>query len=103
MEVDKQEQKNEMLKTCPHYDDGRCWYEATHVTKCNGECEFGCAVDIFTKAGYREEKEVVKEVLLKVQNYTLDDEVGMRYLLRKTAKEYGVELNGKSKGEDGKA
>lgn len=36
--------------------------------------------------------ETAKCILEKVYSYTLDDEVGMRYLLQKLAKEYGVTL-----------
>lgn len=42
--------------------------------------------------GYRKESDTVKEVLGKVLKFTLDDEVGMRYLIKNLAKEYGVEL-----------
>lgn len=42
--------------------------------------------------GYRKESDMVKEVLGKVLKFTLDDEVGMRYLIKNLAKEYGVEL-----------
>ena len=43
-------------------------------------------------AGYRKESDTVKEVLDKALKFTLDDEVGMRYLIKNLAKEYGVEL-----------
>lgn len=45
--------------------------------------------------GYRKESEVVKEVLEKVMTFAAEDEVGLKYLIRKTAKEYGVELSKK--------
>lgn len=38
-------------------------------------------------------KETVREILQKVRSYTLDKEVGMKYLLGKLEKEYGVENN----------
>lgn len=75
-------------------------------TSCKGsECE-NCAfvksveeaketcvcLKAFYNAGYRKESDTVKEVLGKVLKFTLDDEVGMRYLIKNLAKEYGVEL-----------
>jgi hypothetical protein len=39
------------------------------------------------------EKALAKEILEKVYDHTMDKEVGMRYILHKIAKEYGVELN----------
>ena len=44
---------------------------------------------------YRKESDVVKEVLEKVMSFTAEDEVGMKYLIRNLAREYGVELSGK--------
>ena len=38
------------------------------------------------------EKKTVKEILQKVKSYTLDKEVGLKYLLQRLAKEYSVEL-----------
>ena len=49
------------------------------------------------KKGYRKESDTVKEVLQKVLKFTLDDEVGMRYLVKNLAKEYGVELKQEKK------
>lgn len=46
----------------------------------------------FYSIGYRKESDTVKEVLQKVLKFTLDDEVGMRYLVKNLAKEYGVDL-----------
>ena len=46
----------------------------------------------FYSIGYRKESDTVKEVLQKVLKFTLDDEVGMKYLIKNLAKEYGVEL-----------
>ena len=37
-------------------------------------------------------QETVKEVLEKVLSFVAEDEVGMKWLIRKTAREYGVEL-----------
>jgi hypothetical protein len=36
-------------------------------------------------------KETAKEILEKVKSYTLDKEVGMRYLIQRLGEEYGVE------------
>lgn len=47
------------------------------------------------KENYRKESDVVKEVLEKVMSFTAEDEVGMKYLIRNLAREYGVELSGK--------
>ena len=47
---------------------------------------------LINKLGYRKKSDTVKEVLSKVLKFTLDDEVGMRYLIKNLAKEYGVEL-----------
>ena len=44
---------------------------------------------------YRKESEVVKEVLEKVMSFTAEDEVGLKWLIRNLAREYGVELSGK--------
>jgi hypothetical protein len=44
---------------------------------------------------YRKESEVVKEVLEKVMSFTAENEVGLKYLIRNLAREYGVELSGK--------
>lgn len=40
-------------------------------------------------------QETVKEVLEKVLSFVAENEVGMKWLIRKTAREYGVELAGK--------
>ena len=37
-------------------------------------------------------KDTAREILKKVKSYTLDKEVGMRYLLQRLAKEYGLEV-----------
>ena len=37
-------------------------------------------------------QKTVKEILQKVKSYTLDKEVGLKYLLQRLAKEYSVEL-----------
>lgn len=44
------------------------------------------------KMGYRKQDVIAEEILKKVYSYTLDDEIGMRWLLRELAKDYGVEL-----------
>ena len=51
----------------------------------------------FYRNGYRKESDTVKEVLQKVLKFTLDDEVGMRYLVKNLAREYGVELKQEKK------
>ena len=38
------------------------------------------------------EKDTATDILSKVKSYTLDKEVGMRYLIAKLCKEYGVEV-----------
>ena len=48
--------------------------------------------EALSKKGYRKESDTVKEILGKVLKFTLDDEVGMRYLIKNLAKEYGVKL-----------
>lgn len=37
-------------------------------------------------------KDTAKEILRKVKSYTLDKEVGMKYLLKRLGEEYGVEV-----------
>lgn len=37
-------------------------------------------------------EKVIKEALTEVLGYCADDEVGMKYLIKRTAKKYGVEL-----------
>ena len=37
-------------------------------------------------------EKVVKEALTEVLGYCADDEVGMKYLIKRTAKKYGVDL-----------
>ena len=94
--MDKQKQIEEMAKElCPHYDNGNCYYEVTEVYDCNCGCEFCWAVSQVLNAGYRKESDVVKEVLEKVMSFTAEDEVGMKYLIRNLAREYGVEISGK--------
>ena len=44
------------------------------------------------KKGYCKQEELIKAVLAKVLGFCADDEVGMKYLIKRTAKEYGVEL-----------
>lgn len=56
------------------------------------ESDIDVLVNSLIAKGYRKESDTVKEVLGKVLKFTLDDEVGMRYLLKNLAKEYGVEL-----------
>lgn len=46
---------------------------------------------------YRKESDVVKEVLEKVMSFTAEDELGLKYLIRRTAREYGVELKNEKK------
>ena len=44
----------EMAKEfCPHYADGKCYYETNEVSTCDCECEFCWAVSVLLKAGYR--------------------------------------------------
>lgn len=38
-------------------------------------------------------KDTAKEILQKVKSYTLDKEVGMKYLIDRLAKEYSVEVD----------
>lgn len=37
-------------------------------------------------------EKIVKEAVTKILGFCADDEVGMKYLIKRTAKEYGVEL-----------
>lgn len=60
------------------------------VDDCN-ECR---AIDLYN-AGYRKESDTVKEVLEKVLSFAAEDEVGLKWLIRRTAREYGVELSEK--------
>ena len=43
-------------------------------------------------ADYGKAQNGIKEALTKVLGFCADDEVGMKYLIKRTAKEYGVEL-----------
>ena len=40
------------------------------------------------------ERKTAEKILKKVYSFTLDDEIGMRYLLRMLAEDYGVKLGG---------
>jgi DNA repair photolyase len=52
--MNKQKQIEEMAKEfCPHYADGKCYYETNEVSTCDCECEFCWAVSVLLKAGYR--------------------------------------------------
>lgn len=52
--TDGQKALEEMAKAlCPHYADGKCYYETNEVSTCDCECEFCWAVSVFLKAGYR--------------------------------------------------
>lgn len=64
---------------------------------CIKEKYSGCIgiAESLVNAGYRKESDIVKEVLEKVMSFAAEDEVGLKWLIRKTAKEYGVELSGK--------
>ena len=45
------------------------------------------------KNGYEQGKvDAAKEIFKKVYSYTIEKEVGTRYLIRRLAKEYGIEL-----------
>jgi hypothetical protein len=95
---------------CPHYDNGNCYYEVTEVCECCCGCEFCWAVSQVLNAGYRkipegavvltkEELEkmrqgIAAEVLAKVRTFVLDNEVGLKYLLDRTEKEYGITKGG---------
>jgi hypothetical protein len=43
-------------------------------------------------ADYGKVQNGIKEALTKILGFCADDEVGMKYLIKRTAKEYGVEL-----------
>lgn len=62
-----------------------------HKTECE-DFSYKAMCEHFYNIGYRKESDTVKEVLQKVLKFTLDDEVGMRYLVKNLAREYGVEL-----------
>ena len=52
----------------------------------------GHIAERLAKKGYRKESDTAREIFEKVLKFTLDDEVGLRYLIKNLAKEYGVEL-----------
>lgn len=45
--MDKQKQIEEMARDlCPHYADGKCYYEMNETSTCDFECEFCWAVSL---------------------------------------------------------
>ena len=46
------------------------------------------------KIGYCKKEKIVRAVLTEVLGYCADDEVGMKYLIKRTAKKYGVVSQG---------
>jgi hypothetical protein len=82
-------------------DFGNIVYGCRTISSCckcctlGGDCQPYTYAKIAYNAGYRKESDVVKEVLEKVMSFTAEDEVGLKYLIRNLAREYGVELSGK--------
>ena len=69
-----------------------CRYCNTKAMKLNNDRFFNREATAIYNAGYRKESDTAREILQKVLKFTLDDEVGLRYLIKNLAKEYGVEL-----------
>lgn len=99
--MDKQKQIEEMarfLYNQQKWCDMTNPYEVAQLLSNAGYCKIPEGAVVLTedkelaKMGYRKQDVIAEEILKKVYSYTLDDEIGMRWLLRELAKDYGVEL-----------
>lgn len=44
--MDKQMIEEMAKEICPHYADGKCYYETNEISACDGECEFCWAAGV---------------------------------------------------------